>query len=265
VTERFASWPAALEAAGFAPYVRRWSDADILAALRELASKLGRAPTPADPDARLELFASNLLGKRFGSHERALLAAGLVPARRAWTREDVVDAFTRFQREHGRLPSSAELRATRGTGYPPASGVRALFGDLYSAHRACGYTGPPRRSRFHPDDAVRALRHFHETHGPNQSVREWDELGQRPSAPAIIRHLGSWNAALSAAGLIVTQPRRRRSDDEMIAAIRAFETAHGRRPRTPDFGGPAMPGFETVRVRFGSLAASIARARRQPG
>jgi hypothetical protein len=51
------------------------------------------------------------------------------------------------------------------------------------------------------------------------------------------------------------------SDDDIIAAIRAFETAHGRPPRTSDFGGPAMPGFETVRVRFGSLAASIEQAR----
>jgi hypothetical protein len=77
VTERFGSGAAALEAAGFAPYVRRWSDAEIPAALRELADELGRSPTPADLDARLELFASNLLGKRFGSHQRALLAAGL--------------------------------------------------------------------------------------------------------------------------------------------------------------------------------------------
>jgi Homing endonuclease associated repeat len=219
------------------------------------------APTPADLNARKELFASNLLGKRFGSHQHALLAAGLVPARRAWTRADVIDAFTRFQREHGRLPTSTDLRATRGSGYPPASAVRALFGDLHSAQRACGYSGPPRRSRFHPDDAVRALRHFHTIHGRHPSVREWDQLGQRPSAPAIIRHYGSWNAALSAAGLIVTQPRRRWSDDDILAAIRAFETGHDRPPRTADFGGPTMPGFETVRVRFGSLAASIARAR----
>jgi hypothetical protein len=137
----------------------------------------------------------------------------------------------------------------------------AIFGDLHSAHRACGYNGPPRRSRFEADDAVRALRHFHTIHGRHPSVRQWDELGQRPSAPAIIRHFGSWTAALGAAGLIVTQPRRRWSDDDIIAAIRAFETAHGRPPRTSDFGGPAMPGFETVRVRFGSLAACVERAR----
>ena len=116
-----------------------------------------RTSTPAQSCSR-----SNLLGTRFGSYERALLAAGLVPARRTWTREAVIDALTRFQREHGRWPTSADLRSTRGTGYPPATAVRAIFGDLHSAQRACGYTGPPQRTRFEADDAVRALRRFHE-------------------------------------------------------------------------------------------------------
>jgi hypothetical protein len=72
----------------------------------------------------------------------------------------VIDAFTRFQREHGRWPTSTDLRSTRGTGYAPETAVRAIFGDVHSAYRACGYTGPPRRRRFDADDAVRALRHF---------------------------------------------------------------------------------------------------------
>src|SRR4051794_32781589 len=261
VTERFGSWPAALQAAGYAPYVRRWSDQEILAALRALAGELGRAPTPADLNARPELFAGNLLGTRFGSHQRALLAAGLVPARRTWTREAIIDAFTRFHRQHGRWPTSADLRSTRGTGYPPETAVRTVFGDLHGAHRACGYNGPPQRTRFHADQAIRALRRFHALHGHVPSVREWDELAQRPSAPPIIRHFGSWNAAVAAAGLAVTRPRQRWSDQDIFAAIRQFEARHRRPPSPADFGGGSLPGFETVRVRFGSLSALIDRTR----
>ena len=228
--------------------------------MRELADELGRSPTSAEIDARPELFASTLLAS-----VSAPTTVGCAPP--GWCRrarvdpEDVIDAFKRFQREHGRLPSSADLHSTRGTGYPPATAVQATFGDLHSARRACGYDGPPRRSRFHADDAIDALRNFHQAHGRNPSVREWHELDQRPSAPPIIRHFGSWNAALSAAGLIVTRPRQRWSNDDIITAIRAFETAHGRPPHTPDFGGPAMPSFETVRLRFGSIATAIALAR----
>ncbi len=260
VTDRFGSWPAALQIAGFASYVRRWSDEQILTALRELAGELGRSPTPADLDARPHLFASNLLGQRFGSYERALLAAGLVPGRRTWTRKAVIEGLTRFHRERGRWPTSTDLRSTRGTGYPPATAVRARFGDLHTALRACGDNRPPQRTRFDADDARCALRRFAEAHGRHPSAREWDELGQRPSAPAIIRHFGSWNAALAAAGLTATRPRRRWSDEEIFAAIREFEARHQRPPSAADFGGGALPGFETVRVRLGSLAAVLTRA-----
>ncbi len=261
VTERFGSWPAALEAAGLTPYLRHWSDEQILAALRELADELGRAPTTAEITARPQLFAPTLPGVRFGSYEHALRAAGLIPARRAWTRPDVIEAFERFRLKYGRLPTTADLRSTRGSGVPPDSAVRALFGSLHEAKRACGYDGPARRTRFDADDAVRALRAFHDTHGRNPTAREWDTLGQRPSAPPIIRHFGSWNAALAAAGLTVTRPRRRWSDEQILAAIRAFEAQHGRSPAAADFGGGTLPGFETMRLRYGSLAAVLERAR----
>src|SRR3954470_14998460 len=110
VTERFGSSPAGLDAAGFGPYVRRWSDQEIVAALRALAGELGRAPTPADLDARPELFAGNLLGTRFGSPQRALLAAGLCrlaargPGRPSSTPSRVFTASTDGGR---RLPTCA--------------------------------------------------------------------------------------------------------------------------------------------------------------
>ena len=108
---------------------------------------------------------------------------------------------------------------------------------------------------------MRALRAFHDAHERTPTAREWDALGHRPSAPPIIRHFGSWNAALAAAGLTVTRPRRRWSDAQILAAIRAFEAQHGRPPAAADFGGGTLPGFETVRVRYGSLGAVLERAR----
>jgi hypothetical protein len=47
VTERFGSWTAALEAVGMDPHVRRWSNAEILAALRELAARMRWQPRRA--------------------------------------------------------------------------------------------------------------------------------------------------------------------------------------------------------------------------
>ena len=152
------------------------------------------------------------------------------------------------------------LCARRAAPYPPATAVRAIFGDLHSAHRACGCPGPPRRTRFDTDQAVRALRRVQATRGHTPSVREWDALGQRPSAPAIIRHFGAWNAALRRRRAHSTRARRRWSDEEIFAAMREYEASHQRPPSAADFGAGALPGFETVRARFGSLAAVLARS-----
>ena len=45
------------------------------------------------------------------------------------------------------------------------------------------------------------------------------------------------------------------------ATIRQFEARHRRPPSTADFGGGSLPGFETVRGRFGSLSAVLDRTR----
>ena len=54
--------------------------------------------------------------------------------------------------------------------------------------------------------------HTHRLDLIDATVREWDASGQRPSAPAIIRHFGAWNAALAAVGLRPTRHARRWSD-----------------------------------------------------
>ena len=158
----------------------------------------------------------------------------------------MIDGLIRFRRKQGRWPTPADLRSTRGTGYPPDTAVRRIFGDLHSTHRACGYHGPPRLTRFDADDAIQALRRFHEHSGRNPTVRNWTELAQRPSAPTIIRHFGSWNAALAAAAIPAGGDIA--CSDRIFAAIRAFEARHRRPPSTAHFGGGALPAFETVRL-----------------
>lgn len=53
---------------------------------------------------------------------------------------------------------------------------------------------------------VEALRDFELEHGQVPTRDAWDEAVPAPSSRTIIRHLGSWNAALAAAGMT---PNRR--------------------------------------------------------
>ena len=182
VTERFGSWPAALQAAGFAPDARRWGPRPDPCC----AARAGRRARPLADARRHRRTPGSVREQR--ARQAFRLTRARAACRRAGAGPPRMEQAGRDRRPEavraraGRLPTSADLRSTRGTAYPPATAVRALLGDLYSAPRACGYDGPPRRTRFDADDALRALRRFDEAHGRSPSVRRWDELGRRPSA-----------------------------------------------------------------------------------
>jgi hypothetical protein len=75
---RFGSWNAALEAAGLEPRRRpRFTDEELIAALRALAAELGRPPRSYEMQARRDLPSPGAYQRRFGSWNQALEAAGL--------------------------------------------------------------------------------------------------------------------------------------------------------------------------------------------
>lgn len=82
--KRFGSWNAALSAAGLplnrkGGRYRRWTDSEILEALKALAEKLGRRPVHSDFVSRdpAEVPSLPLIQRRFGSFKKALEAAGI--------------------------------------------------------------------------------------------------------------------------------------------------------------------------------------------
>ncbi len=77
----FGSWPEALDAAGLERLPqggqRRWSDADILAAIRVRASELAHTPTLIAWEREHRKPAAHTITRRFGSWPAALKAAGV--------------------------------------------------------------------------------------------------------------------------------------------------------------------------------------------
>jgi Homing endonuclease associated repeat len=129
--------PVALEAfrAGIR---RRYSDEQILDALRASAERLGRSPTMkefgSDPDA--EMHPQTVI-EHFGSWNAAKRAAGLMPRRFA-TREELVEQLRRLGEEVGRTPTAQDIRSRRGT-MPSASLYWHTFGSLSTALREAGF------------------------------------------------------------------------------------------------------------------------------
>ena len=117
---------------------RRYTDEQILAALRASAERLGRSPTMKEfaADAEADMHPQTVI-EHFGTWNAAKRAAGLVPRRFA-TREELVAQLRALGEELGRTPAAQDIRARRGT-MPSASLYWHTFGSLANALREAGF------------------------------------------------------------------------------------------------------------------------------
>lgn len=117
---------------------RRYTDEQILDALRASAERLGRSPTmkefAADPDAGMH---PQTVIEHFGTWNAAKRAAGLMPRRFA-TREELVAQLRTLGEELGRTPTARDLDERRGT-IPSKSLYWHTFGSLATALREAGF------------------------------------------------------------------------------------------------------------------------------
>src|SRR3954467_2331114 len=120
---------------------RRYTDEQILEALRASAERLGRSPTmkefAADPGAGMH---PQTVIEHFGTWNAAKRAAGLLPRRFA-TREELADQLRRLGDELGRVPTAKDLDERRGS-MPSKSLYWHTFGSLSSALREAGFAVP---------------------------------------------------------------------------------------------------------------------------
>jgi hypothetical protein len=117
---------------------RRYTDEQILDALRASAERLGRSPTmkefAADPEAGMH---PQTVIEHFGTWNAAKRAAGLMPRRFA-TREELVAQLRHLGEELGRTPTARDLDDRRGT-VPSKSLYWHTFGSLATALREAGF------------------------------------------------------------------------------------------------------------------------------
>jgi hypothetical protein len=117
---------------------RRYSDEQILEALRASAGRLGRSPTmkefAGDPEAAMH---PQTVIEHFGTWNAAKRAAGLLPRRFA-TREELVERLRLLGEELGRTPTAQDIRERRGS-MPSASLYWHTFGSLTTALREAGF------------------------------------------------------------------------------------------------------------------------------
>lgn len=114
VVDHFGSWNAAKRAAGLMPR-RRASREELVEALRELGTELGRRPTTRDLEAaRGRVPSRGVYTKVFGSMQAAFAAAGFVAPTREERLERSVELGAQFLLRTGRLPSFRDWDRIRG-------------------------------------------------------------------------------------------------------------------------------------------------------
>jgi hypothetical protein len=134
VARTFGSWGAGLRAAGLEPARRRWTDGEIVEALREWTARHGRPPLSSDwRRAATDHPTAALVQGRFGSWRAALEAAGGAPARVLWTRERVLEAIRAHIDCHGRPPLSSDWRRPERDEIPATHVAINRFGSWRAA------------------------------------------------------------------------------------------------------------------------------------
>jgi hypothetical protein len=125
-------------------------------------------------------------------------------ARGVWTAPLVVRAILDWNERYGRPPKAQEWRGASQPHRPTLTTVLDLFGTWNRAIAAAGLT--PRKvggnRRWTRETILEAFAEWSRTHGGTPPTNaEWETAAPGcPSAAAVVRHFGSWNAAIDAAG-----------------------------------------------------------------
>jgi HNH endonuclease len=138
---------------------KRYTDEQILAELKDCATRLGRSPTMREfaADRKTTVHPQTVI-EHFGSWNRAKRKAGLVPRRFA-TREELLALLKNLGKELGRVPTARDIDEHRGM-MPSKSLYWHTFGSLTNALREAGFDVPVGEERLERalDQAVKLAR-----------------------------------------------------------------------------------------------------------
>ncbi len=263
----FGTWSAAIHAAGLSAIrTYAYSRTDLVAALQQKTSELGRPLSQRDivEDSRMPSVGAYL--RVFGSWENALAEVGAQPRRvKGYTKDQAIQLLKQKAAQLGRNPTTAEVCGQPG--FPHYDTFKRHFGSWEGALAAAGLdlVGID----LSDDKLIELLQRKAEQLGRTPRRREIDDDRTMPSSSLYRKHFGSWQAAVERAGLRTT--RAKRTDFSSLtqeAAIKLLQDKANKIGRTPsktDFDqDPSLPNATVIARRFGSWNEALIAANLQP-
>jgi hypothetical protein len=162
-------------------------------------------------------------------------------------------------------PAAVEIVATRRQASPPVAITVVLDRATWSRLAPGGHCQLAPANAWAEPEILGALQAWADQHARSPRRIEWKLASpEHPSALTVCSVFGNWNGALRKAGLPpVARPARHPwSDAEIVAALRAWATQHGRAPSHLDWvlGAPERPCAQTVWFRFGTWTEALCAA-----
>ncbi|MEC0383451.1 hypothetical protein P8818_00445 [Bacillus velezensis] len=245
IRKRFGSFHKGLEAAGLTPNQTRrktYTEENLIEILRQKAKELGRTPKAK------EVGQVGSIVKYFGSYNKGLEAAGLKKRQfeKQCTKEELIAILQQKAKELRRAPKSTEISQR--------SSIFRHFGSFNAGLQAAGLTpNQTKRKTYTEENLIEILQ------------QKAKELGRTPKAKEItqyksmLKHFGSFNAGLEAAGLASNQNKRytnkKYTEEELIAILKQRYKELGRPPH-----GREVNQASTIKKYFGSFNKGLEAA-----
>lgn len=236
-----------------------YSDEQLISFLQEAAKNLGGIIKSSELSLCEGMPDLTTYIKRFGSWNKALLAAGLPinQRRENWDKQSVIEALRRKSMELGRTPSAKDVGDDLTM--PSSSCCAKLFGTWSAAIRAANLSAI-RPYAYSRTDLIAYLRQKISELGRAPSQKDMIEDSRMPSIGAYLRIFGSWENALAEVG---AQPRRVKgyTKSQAIQLLQQKAKQLGRNPTTAEVcGQPGFPHYDTFKRHFGSWEGALAAA-----
>jgi hypothetical protein len=190
---------------------QRFSEEDLIEALKKLVELLGRTPRARDADADPDVPCHSTYVNRFGSWRKALEAADipLDPRNTGYDRETLLSHLRELAETLGRTPMHRDLKRTDG----PCKPTYALhFGSWRKAVAEAGLEIRPPSKRYEREELLEILRELTEELGHTPSMAELWEREDLPTPSTYKYRFGRWNGALREAGLTPQHPGKYAED-----------------------------------------------------
>jgi hypothetical protein len=243
---RFGSWNNAVAKVGLNPR-NRYNEKELIGRLQRLSKELGHTPRRIDINNSGYCPNIDTYERHFGSYEKAIIEAGLVPCRPyvQITDEELMEYLKEAISKLNHVPSTHELSWMKS--YPNPSTYIERFGSWKDALKKAGFE---KSRKFISDekllqdlkDAAKELNH-------TPTYWEMDAMKKYSNPRTIADRFGSWENSIKKAGL---EPvRKGYSERELFSHIRRLKNRLGRLPTSGEMlnGGPSP---DTYKNHFGS-------------